>query len=255
MASQGRLFGDCPPHQRAVTAAARSTVAHVFVRDLDRPEPDDDDWHHLRVLRLRPGEPVTAGDGVGRWRLCRVGARSRLEPDGEVFIEPPPSPAVAVGFAPVKGDRPEWAVQKLTEIGVDVIVPFVADRSVVRWRGERADGHVARLRRVAREAAMQCRRVWLPEVAELTDFAAALARFPAGQAALAEPGGPALSAETVAVLIGPEGGWSAAELAAAPRLAGLGSTVLRTETAALAAAVLLCALRERRIAPRDGRST
>ena len=73
-------------------------------------------------------------------------------------------PGLTVAFAPTKGERPEWVVQKLTELGVDRIVPLISERSVVRWAGERGAGAVERLRRVAREAAAQSRRVWLPDV-------------------------------------------------------------------------------------------
>ena len=71
-----------------------------------------------------------------------------------------------MAFAPVKGERPEWVVQKLTELGIDRIVPLFSERSVVRWSGARGQATVERLRRVAREAAAQCRRVWLPEVSD-----------------------------------------------------------------------------------------
>lgn len=242
--------------------AARSAAAHVFVVDLERPEPDDDDWHHLRrVLRLRPGEQVTAADGNGRWRFCRMASDAqRLEPEDSVIEEPLPSPLVAVGFVPVKGDRPEWTVQKLTELGVDLILPFTAARSVVRWEGDRRAHHLSRLRRVAREAAMQARRAWLPEVAELKDLRGAIAHLRGagadgpGGLALAEPGGGPLTAASRAVLIGPEGGWAPEELDSGLDTAGLGSTILRTETAAVAAGALLCALREGRLSPRDHRS-
>ena len=101
-------------------------------------------------------------------------------------MEPAADPPVTVAFAPPKGDRPEWAVQKLTELGVDRIVPLVAARSVVRWTGDRAAAPVERLRRVAREAAMQSRRAWLPVVEEPSSFAAVAAR---PGAALAVAGG------------------------------------------------------------------
>jgi 16S rRNA (uracil1498-N3)-methyltransferase len=234
----------------------------VFVVDLERPEPDDADWHHLRrVLRLKAGEPVTAGDGRGRWRMCRMATDAeRLEPVDGVIEEPPPASLVAVGFVPVKGDRPEWTVQKLTELGVDLIVPFTARRSIVRWDGQRQAHHVGRLRRVAREAAMQARRAWLPEVADLTDLGGATERVRAAGAegpeavALAEPGGASLTGTQRAVLVGPEGGWSAEELAERPVI-GLGESILRAETAAVAAGALLCALREGRVSPRDPLST
>ncbi len=146
-------------------------VAHVFVPDLAAPELDAGDRHHLeRVLRLRAGEVVTASDGAGRWVTCRWVGGAALEIDGEVVVEPEPTPRVTVVFSPVKGERPEWAVQKLTELGVDRIVPLVAARSVVRWAGDRGEAVVARWRRVAREAAMQSRRAWLPTVEGAVSF-------------------------------------------------------------------------------------
>lgn len=208
---------------------------HVFVDDLERPVLDEADRHHLsRSLRLRPGDALTLSDGLGRWRPARFGPE--VEPDGEVAREVAPGPEVVVGFAPVKGSRPEWAVQKLTELGVDAIWLLVADRSVVRWEGERAQHHRERLGRVAREAAMQSRRCTLPALRTGVAVAAADAGV------LAHPGGgpPALGAP---ILIGPEGGWSNAEVGAASSLVGLGPTVLRAETAAVVAGTLLTALR------------
>lgn len=218
---------------------AREAKAHAFVADLAAPVLDDEDRHHLeRVLRLRPGDLVTVADGEGAWRPCRFGAA--LVPDGPVVTEPPPDPPVTVAFAVVKGDRPEWAVQKLTELGVDRLVPIRCDRSVVRWDGPRGARHVERLRRVAREASVQARRARLPEVEAMTTFAE-VARRPG--ALLAEPGGRPVGAGDALVLIGPEGGWSADELASGPPTVGLGPSVLRAETAAVAAGVLLTALR------------
>jgi 16S rRNA (uracil1498-N3)-methyltransferase len=223
-------------------------VAHVFVADLDAPELDEPDRHHLsRALRLRPGEEVTVSDGTGRWRSCRYVTRRlggdrqsvALEPEGPVIYEEPPLPAVAVGFVVTKGSRPEWVVQKLTEVGVDRIVPLSSSRSVVRWDTPRADRNVERLRRVAREAAMQSRRNRLPEVTDVLRFA----EVAVAGAALAEPGGAAPSLERPFVLVGPEGGWDRAEMACGLPLVGLGPTLLRAETAAVSAGVLLCALR------------
>ena len=99
-------------------------AAHVFVADLDAPVLDDADRHHLiHALRVRPGEEVTASDGTGGWRRCRF-VSGALEPDGPLVHEEPLSPAVGVGFVVTKGARPEWVVQKLTEVGVDRIVPL-----------------------------------------------------------------------------------------------------------------------------------
>src|SRR4051794_39478019 len=111
--------------------------AHVFVDDLDALELADDDHHHLaRVLRLRTGDELTASDGAGRWRQCRFG--TPLEPLSPIEFDEPPQPEITIAFALVKGQRPEWIVQKLTEIGVDRIVPFLAERSVVQWDDEKA---------------------------------------------------------------------------------------------------------------------
>lgn len=227
----------------------RSSSAHVFVADLDAPELDADDRHHLsRVLRLRAGETVSASDGQGAWRPCTwTGEGGGLVAAGEVARVAAPAPPVTVAFAPVKGDRPEWVVQKLTEVGVDRIVVLATARSVVRWEGERAAKQVGRLARVAREAAMQSRRVWLPEVAGVVPFAEAAGW--GGGLALAEPGGASPSLDRPVVLVGPEGGWSAEELAGGLARVNLGPTVLRAETAAVAAGVLLSALRAGLVGP------
>ncbi len=156
-------------------------------------------------------------------------------------------PLVTVAFSPVKGDRPEWAVQKLTELGVDRIVPLAAARSVVRWTGDRGAAAVERWRRVAREAAMQSRRSWLPVVDPAVAFGVA-SGWPG--AALAVAGGDPPSLDHPVVLVGPEGGWDpSAELGAGLPTVGLGPNVLRTETAAVAAGTLLVALRSGLLAP------
>ncbi|MEM9035213.1 MAG: RsmE family RNA methyltransferase [Actinomycetota bacterium] len=210
---------------------------HVFVDDLDDPVLDPDDRHHLvRVLRLRPGQPLTISDGAGRWRACELG--DEPEPTGAVEVVPAGRP-ITIGFPPVKGERPDWAVQKLTEIGVDRIVLLETERGVVRWSGDRATKHLDRLRRIAREAAMQSRRVRLPELEGPVPL-----RNVVGEpgVALADRSGEAPDASTSTVLIGPEGGWSDAERALGVRRICVGRNVLRVETAALAAAVSLTTL-------------
>ena len=225
-------------------------MAHAFVADPDAPELAPDDRRHLeRVLRVRRGEEVTVSDGAGRWRPCRLGPGGRLEPAGDVVVVPRPRPAVAVALALTKGARPELAVQKLTELGVDRIAPFVADRSVARWEGERAARHVGRLRRVSREAAVQARLAFLPAVDEVVDFAA-VAALPG--AARCDRGGEPPGLDRPVLLVGPEGGWSDAERGSGLPVVGLGPTMLRAETAAIAAGVLLTALRARAVVDRGG---
>jgi 16S rRNA (uracil1498-N3)-methyltransferase len=215
--------------------------AHVFVADLDAPIIQADDEHHLRrVLRLAPGSDVTAGDGAGRWRPCRLGDGPVLEMAGEPVAERRPEPPVTVAFALVKGERPELVVQKLTELGVDRILPFVAGRSVVRWDSDRADRHIERWRTIARQAAMQCRRTTLPEVAPVATFES-VAALPG--AALADAFGTPPSLDLPVALIGPEGGWTPAEKAVGLPIVRLGAHVLRAETAAITAGAVLTALR------------
>ena len=212
---------------------------------VDDPVLDGTDTHHLaHVLRLSDGETVTVTDGAGNWRACRFRQRGdgpALEPDGPVTAMARPAPELTVGFALVKRERTEWAVPKLTELGVDRIVVLRTARSVVRWDAQRATASLERLRRVAREASMQSRRCWLPVVAGIC------APSDLRGAALAEPGGAPPSLDRPQVLVGPEGGWAPEELAAAAATVSLGDQVLRSETAALAAAAILGALRSRSV--------
>jgi 16S rRNA (uracil1498-N3)-methyltransferase len=213
---------------------------HAFVDDLDRPVLAAGDEHHLgRVLRLRPGDPLTLSDGRGAWRPARFG--SPPEPDGAIETVPEPVPAITVAFALVKGERPEWIVQKLTELGVDVIRPFVAERSVVRWTEEKSARAVQRWQVVAREASMQSRRCRLPEVHAPCGFRDVAAL---DGAALADRDGAAVDLSHPVLLIGPEGGWSDTEREVGLATVRLGPQVLRAETAAIAAATLLAAARD-----------
>jgi 16S rRNA (uracil1498-N3)-methyltransferase len=220
---------------------ARGAAAHVIVTDLDGPVLDRADRHHLEsVLRLRPGESVSVTDGRGGWRLCSFLAGGILEAEGEAVRGARPLPPITIGLAPVKGDRAEWAVQKLTELGVDRIILLLAARSVVRWDAQRARRHLEKLEAVARQAVMQSRQVWLPEVMGI-DRADEWSGRPG--VALAEPDGAAPTLDYPTVLVGPEGGWTVAERQAARATVTLGPAVLRTESAAVAAGVLLTALR------------
>jgi len=217
---------------------------------LDGPEGR----HAAVVRRLRPGEPVVLTDGRGRSADCVVAEASR---DGLVCqvharrTVPPPSPRLVVVQALPKGERAELAVQMLTEVGADVIVPWAAARCVVRWRGERAAKSLQRWRGHAREAAKQARRSWVPEVPDLagTDDVAALLRTSALPVVLHEDAEQALAglevphAGDVTVVVGPEGGLTDEEVArltdAGATAVRLGPSVLRTSTAGVAAAAAL----------------
>lgn len=235
-------------------AAGYPAAAHVFVASLSATvEVAADDGRHLaRVLRLRPGEAVTAADGRGAWRPYAVasvaGGSVRLEARGPERVEPRLRPGLAVAFALTKGDKPELAVQKLTELGVDRILPVLAERSVARPDPDRAATAAARWRRVAEEAARQCRRARLPDVADLAPLASldghpglvVADRAGASPSGLAVPPGGELL-----VVVGPEGGLAPAEVERLRPWArlNLGAHVLRAETAALAAGAVLGAVR------------
>jgi 16S rRNA (uracil1498-N3)-methyltransferase len=281
----------------------RHAAALAYVDDLEAPVLRADDARHLAVvLRLRPGEIVVASDGAGSYRGCRVSfsgqglraasgdgaaparhAGSRrdlgkvisLVPDTEVVTMGRAVPGITVGFSLAKADRTDWAVAKLAELGVDRILPLVCERTVAHLEEAAGAKRTNRLRRIAREASMLARRVWLPEVDEPLPLAEALAGLrpdpsaePAltmapenpgmsasqggsasGGVALAEPGGAPLSLATPIVLVGPEGGWSPQELAEGLGTVHLGDTILRVETAAVVAGALLTGLRSGIVRP------
>ena len=251
MADAG-LTGPTGPAYAAITVRAAAS-AQVFVGDPTAPALADDDAHHLgRVLRLRAGEEVITSDGRGRWARTTWQDGGALElvrdapgvgGDGTIQSEVRPAPALTVAFAPVKGERPEWVVQKLTELGIDRIVPLRSERSVVRWSGARGKTTVEKLRRVAREAAAQCRRVWLPEISDTVGFAELAGLGGDGEVVLAQLSGDRPSLRQHVVAVGPEGGWSGDELTSGLPTVGFGLSVLRAETAAVTAGALLASLR------------
>jgi 16S rRNA (uracil1498-N3)-methyltransferase len=213
---------------------------HVLVADVEDPVLDDDAVHHLgRVRRLRPGAPLTVSDGAGAWRPARFTGAAAVEAAGPVVRVPKPSPELTVAFALTKSDKPDLVVQKLTELGVDRIVPFRAERSVVRWDDAKARRQHERLEAIARAACEQAHRCWLPVVEPVTDVADLAARG----AVRLDRGPVALTPADVVVAVGPEGGWTEAERAALPRTSGLGPHVLRAETAAITGGALLAAIR------------
>lgn len=212
--------------------------------------------HAATVRRLRPGERVDLTDGAGHVAECVVARVGRDELELDVRArreEPPPAPRLAVVQALPKGDRGELAVEAMTEVGVDAIVPWEASRCVTRWRAERGARSLARWRARARESAKQSRRFWLPEVPELASTRA-VAGMLAGAAlgvVLHEDARTPLTSLTppaygdVVMVIGPEGGVTPEELetfaSAGAVAARLGPTVLRTSTAGVAAASVLLA--------------
>ncbi|MFG3099288.1 16S rRNA (uracil(1498)-N(3))-methyltransferase [Streptomyces sp. NPDC048182] len=219
---------------------------------LDGPEGR----HAVSVKRLRAGEAVVLTDGRGHWAEGAVrGAegKDRLLVTGldTVHEEPVARPRLTVVQALPKGDRGELAVETMTEVGVDAIVPWQAARCVTQWRGDRGLKALGKWRATAREAGKQSRRTRFPEVADAAtgkqvaallagaDFAAVL--HESGEEPLATAELPVDG--DIVLVVGPEGGVSPEELAlfaeAGARPYRLGPSVLRTSTAGTAAAAAL----------------
>ncbi len=210
--------------------------------------------HASTVRRLVPGERADITDGSGTVAECVVAAARPGQLELTVLsrrTEARPEPRVAVLQAIPKGDRGELAVELLTEVGADVIVPWAADRCVAIWRGDRAARSRSRWLSAAEQAAKQSRRSWFPEVTEQADLAAAVQRVQA--AALAIVLDPAAdeplvrvdlpSAGEIVLVVGPEGGIAPAEsdalLSAGAVPARIGPTVLRASSAGVVAAGVL----------------
>ena len=212
---------------------------HVFVDSLDAMHLADDDLAHLgKSLRMRDGDSLTASDGQGNWRPAIYSSTGWLDADGDIVsVAARPQP-VTVAFSLVKGSKPELVIQKLTELGVDNIVVLAAERSVVKWDEEKVSKAKLRWQRIVREAAMQSHQVRLPGVQAVVPALEWLAK---PEVAIAHFGGATIEATHHSVAIGPEGGWSDSELGMCDQSVSLGSTVLRAETAAIAAATLLTA--------------
>lgn len=220
----------------------RHSAAHVFVHDLSNPHLSEEDRHHiLRVLRVESHQTVSVSDGQGSWSMATLPSDGELELIGERTTTLAPTRLLTVAFAPTKGDKPDDVVRKLTEIGIDRIVP-IADtkRGVVRWDTSKATKHVERLRRIAREAAMQSRRLWLPEITLPCVLVEVLSRY---SAVLADPDGAPIGPTHSCIAIGPEGGFSPEELELGSQHVSLGQGVLRGETAAIVAGALMAAQR------------
>lgn len=216
----------------------------------------DEARHAGQVLRLRVGERVDLVDGHGR-RLEGVVhdlARDRLDVSVMRDVrEPDPSPRIVVVQALAKGERAEQAVAAMTEVGVDVIVPWSAEHSVARWSGERVDRGVAKWQTAARSAAKQARRSRVPDVTSLHPTASLEQIIDSSALALCLDESATVALATVdipdhgdvVIIVGPEGGLSDAErdrfVHWGATCVRLGPTVLRTSTAGPVGAALVLA--------------
>ena len=228
-----RFFLDAPPHEgRAVLTG-------------------DEARHLARVLRAREGDEISVFAGTGvEWpaRIVRIGRDEiELETGAARAAAAVPGPPLVLAVALPKGERQKWLVEKLTELGVTRLVPLVTARGVA----EATPAALVRLRRTVIEACKQCGRTTLLEIDPPATPADLFGRLDSGTWRLvADPAGPPLgtiprpeSPGGILALVGPEGGFTAEEVAAAVAAgctrASLGPHVLRIETAALAAAANL----------------
>ncbi len=207
--------------------------------------------HHLaRVARLRPDERVEVSDQE-RLYTARVAAVSGKSVEFAIETEiepPPPGRPVCLLLSLIKFARFEWAIEKTTELGVTSIVPLLADRSE-RGLAAAAAKRTDRWRRIADEAAQQARRMVPPGIEPPANLDQAVARAEDSDRFILDRDGLSLSqalqeadsdsTREVVLLVGPEGGWSDRERAAAQSqgfvTVGLGANILRSETAAVAA--------------------
>jgi 16S rRNA (uracil1498-N3)-methyltransferase len=218
----------------------------------------DETYHFVKVLRLRPGDEVNIFDGRGREYNCRLLAikdgSAQLEITEEVSgrVESPLRLTLAQALA--KGEKFDLIVQKATELGVSRIVPLATDHTDVKLKEDRRANRLERWRRISLEALKQCGRRRLVEITAPMTVAELLAGLATGKGPVlqfSERGGAGVGdalkgtaiGSPVTVMIGPEGGWSDAELdllrAHGAKAVTLGPRTLRTETAAIVAVALI----------------
>ncbi len=220
--------------------------------------------HAATVVRIRVGEPYLVADGSGRRALLVAEGVERGSVVGrvvEVHDEPADAPRFVLVQALAKGDRDEQAIEAATELGVDEVVPWQAERSVVVWRPDRVARSLARWVAVVTRATKQSRRARMPLTADPVSLTALVARVreaalvlvlhetatePLSRVELPEDG-------DVLVVVGPEGGISDRELdaltGAGAQPVRLGSTILRSSSAGPAALAVLLS-RSRWVSPR-----
>jgi len=222
---------------------------------------EGEDARHLAVVRrASPGDVIRLADGRGTIVKARLTSVTPRAVGAELLDRtqiPPPSPRVEVHQGLAKGDKVDGVIRHLVEMGVDGIVVFEAGRSVARWDDARQAAAGRRWSTIAREAAKQSHRAWLPALsgplpgargaAAAASGGLGLVAHPAAGCRLHDvlaertsgPGGPA----SVWVVVGPEGGLSDEEVAAFGAAGAvpvsLGPQILRTETASVVAAALV----------------
>jgi 16S rRNA (uracil1498-N3)-methyltransferase len=214
--------------------------------------------HAVAVSRIRVGETLSIGNGRGlvvTGAVVEAGARLSIEA-ADVILVPPLMPRLTLVQALAKGGRDELAIQAATELGVDAVIPWAAQRSIVRWDGPKALKGQQRWASIVREATKQSLRPWIPEVDDQLTTAQLARRAGSTRMLVLEPSAPVglssigltrLAAgddgRDLMLVVGPEGGVAPAELdalvSAGARAVRLGEAVLRTSTAGPAAIAVL----------------
>ena len=204
----------------------------------------DEGRHAATVKRMRAGEIINLCDGKGIRAVATVTSVGKNSVDvtiDSVTFEEAPEPRIVVVQALAKGERAELAVEMLTEVGADVIVPWKAEHSIAKW--DAVDKGLEKWRKTARESSKQARRAWIPEVTPLHTTAEVCELMKSAQSnfVLHESAIHALAASairdqgTIVIVVGPEGGVSDAELEqfadAGARVVHMGASVMRTSTA------------------------
>ncbi len=231
------------------------TVRRIYVRHLPERggviELDPAAARHIRVLRLRKGDAVELFDGRGRFspaRISAVGAIVECEASPVMVLERADARVVLMLGIP-KGSKLDDCIRSATELGVGEVALMRTERTVPRWDDAKLEARLDRLTRVAAEAAAQCERADVPMIAGPRSCGEWIARLPSGAqgvvfgARASEPLTLQKATEQVWCAVGPEGGFTAAELSAFEAadftVASLGRWILRVDTAVTAALTIV----------------
>ena len=238
----------------------RFFVTADIIQD-DLIELDKEQSHHiLKVLRLKPGDYLELFDGTGNEFLCRMHSQKNglvlAEIQTREFRANEPSARVILAQGIAKGDKMDFIVQKAVEIGVSCIIPFASERTVVTLEQPKAEQKRKRWQSIAREACKQSRRNVIPEIGPIMKLPQLLDTLREKRAVMLYEGEniiglrdiltkyqDSLTAQSITIIVGPEGGFSHEETQRAQNnnvsIAGLGPRILRTETAGLVAASII----------------
>lgn len=231
-------------------------IPRIFTRQTLEPETTVElesgpSQHLSRVLRMQEGSELVLFDGRGgeypsvisslgkKQVTVATGAHRQLERESPLRVH--------LGIAVSRGERMDWVVQKATELGVARITPLFSERTEVKLKGDRAEKKVAHWQQIATSACEQCGRNQVPEVAPLRSLQSWLTEVQGDLKLVlhhrADVQDDTATPQSLVLLVGPEGGLSESEIAAAEHQGfqslRLGDRVLRTETAPLAALAIL----------------